>query len=161
MTRCSLKCSMYLFYVFLHMFHVFYMYFFKCSIYFYVFLHSFHVQCILYVFLHMFKYFHVFLNSFHFFLCVPSHVPCIFYVFLHRFHVFLDMFTKACKSFSLSFLQQNNNLNGTRNHNLSCDLCALFLFNHCLQRKKKKESSGYLTKHTTEMDILVDVIIFS
>lgn len=75
--RCSLKCSMYLFYVFLHIFHVFYMYFFKCSIYFYVFLHSFHVQCILYVFLHMLKYFHVFLNSFHF-----------FYVFLHMFHVF-------------------------------------------------------------------------
>lgn len=146
---CSFTCSTYFICIFsnvpyifmcsftVSMYSVFYMYFFTCSSIF---------MCSLTVSI---------------FLCVPSHVPCIFYVFLHRFHVFLDMFTKACKSFSLSFLQQNNNLNGTRNHNLSCDLCALFLFNHCMQRKKKKESSGYLTKHTTEMDILVDVIIFS
>lgn len=94
-----------------------------------------------------------------YFICISSHVPCtcILYVFLQRLHVFLDMVTKACKGFWLSFKQHNNNLKSTRNHHVSCDHKDHSSFPLQTLHAAKK-SSGYLTKHKTQTDILVKVI---
>lgn len=146
---CSFTCSTYFICIFsnvpyifmcsftVSMYSVFYMYFFTCSS---IFMCSLTVSIFFYVFLHMF---HVF------FMCSFTDSMC--------FLTCSQKLAKAfrCHSYSKTIIWT------VPETTIYPVIFVLYSSSITACSEKKKESSGYLTKHTTEMDILVDVIIFS